>query len=73
MKPTTNYIVVLTEYERGWGSKDFHAVECETLDQAIAHETETNSHNTKPTVPDYYIVARIETDPRKFSNYERLL
>lgn len=73
MKPTTKYIVVLTEYERGWGSKDFHAVECETLDQAIAREAETNSQNNEPTVPDYYIVARIETDPRKFAYYEKLL
>lgn len=73
MKPTTRYLVVLREYERGWGSKDFVAREYSTLEEATAYSTSVNAENNLPTVPDYYINARIVSDPEEFSQYERLL
>jgi len=71
--PTTNYLVVLREYERGWGSKDFHAKQFTEYSDAKAYYTEVNSRNTAPSAPDYYIQARIETDPENFNTYERYL
>ena len=73
MKPTTTCIVVFTEYERGWGSKDFHAREYDDLEKAKNAAFEENSKNNLPVVPDYYIVARVVSDPTQFHFYESLL
>lgn len=56
------YYCVLREYERGWGSKDFHASGHATLEEATAAAAKVNAKNTAPSAPDYYINARVETD-----------
>jgi hypothetical protein len=71
--PTTNYLVVLREYERGYGSKDFHAEEYAQYSEAKAFCDLVNSENTASTAPDYYIQARIITNPEEFGQYERYL
>lgn len=68
-----NYMVILREHEGGWGSKDFHAFGFKTIQEAEAKEKEVNDKNNLPSAPDYYIKARIETDPRIFYQYERLM
>lgn len=70
---TARFMVILTEHERGWGAKPFHAEEFDDLAAAEAYEKQVNGENTLPTAPDYYITARIETDPRKFAGYKNLL
>ncbi len=49
--------VTLTEYESGWGSKDFTYRDFDTLSCAKAYQKEVNDENDKDYVPDYYIVA----------------
>jgi hypothetical protein len=73
MKTTTRHLVVLREYERGWGSKDFSASEFKDLDSASAYATSINAENTAKIAPDYYINARVVSNPAEFSNYEHLL
>lgn len=73
MKKTTKCLVVYTEYERGWGNKDFHAVEYDNLEKAQKVALEENSKNNLPVVPDYYIVARVVTDHAQFHHYEKLM
>lgn len=73
MKSNTKYMVVLREYERGWGSNDFVAHEYEDRDSAVAYVSSVNAENNLPTVPDYYITARLIEDPAEFKHYERLL
>ena len=70
MNPKFRFLVVLREHERGWGQKDFHADGFETLVEAEKSCYEVNSQNTAPNAPDYYIQARIITDPREFHLYE---
>lgn len=69
---TTRFMAVLTEYERGWGSKDFHAVKFDDYGKAKAYVDGTNAKNTEAKVPDWYCVARLITDPAEFHRYERL-
>lgn len=66
------YMAVLTEYERGWGSKDFHAVKFDDYTKAKAYVDGENAKNNEPKVPDWYCVARLITDPAEFHLYERL-
>ena len=73
MKKNTRYLVVLSEYERGWGSKDFVAHEYEEYAPAKAYADSVNAENNLPVVPDYYINARVVTNPEEFKQYESLL
>lgn len=52
------HVVVLREYERGWGSKDFLAYHFDTQKEAEEKVLEHNKENNESIVPDYYIVAR---------------
>lgn len=52
-----DHVGVLTEYERGWGSKMFVAKEFKTKAEAYTWIAEQNKQNTAPTAPDYYIQA----------------
>ena len=56
----TNFAVVYREYERGWGSKDFHATFHETWVEANRKVEEEHAKHTATVVPDYYITARVE-------------
>ena len=51
------HVVVLTEYERGWGSREFIARAHKTKVDADRYVHEVNSKNTSPTAPEYYIKA----------------
>lgn len=62
MKKTYNFYVVYTEYERGWGSKDFHAMGFNDKQDALNLINEENSKNTSLTAPEYYIQCSLETD-----------
>jgi hypothetical protein len=69
----TKYLVVYTEYERGFGSKD-DAMTCHTdYDASLKEADECNSKNTEKRVPDYYVVARVISDPKEFRFYRSLL
>ena len=72
-KPTTNYLVVHIEHERGWGASDFAVYEFEKFADAKKHAADVNSRNTAPTAPDQYFTARVITDPDEFQYYQRLL
>lgn len=64
-----NYAVVFTEYDRGWGSNQFHAVFYETRAEAEAKSNAENAKNTAPTAPDYYIqthVVPVHADNRAY-------
>lgn len=54
----TNFSVVMTEFERGWGSKPYATVyfytEAEAKEFAASHNAE---ENTAPSAPDWYVVA----------------
>jgi hypothetical protein len=52
-----DHVAVLTEYERGWGSKMFIAREFPSKAKADAWIAKQNKENTAPVVPDYYIQA----------------
>lgn len=70
MKP---FAVVFREYERGWGSKDFHAVFYDTYVEAEKVADTENAKNNASIVPDYYIQARVEVvTPRNQSWLENL-
>jgi hypothetical protein len=56
------FYCVLREYERGWGSKDFHATGHQTREAAQKAVDKVNAKNTAPSAPDYYVNARVETD-----------
>jgi hypothetical protein len=73
MNNLPRYLVVETEYERGWGSRDFAAKEFDCLESAKSYVDSVNAENTLPVVPDYYIVARLITDPRLIQKYSELL
>lgn len=73
MKETTRYLVVLREYERGWGSKDFVAHEYDDYESAREYANSVNAENNLDYVPDYYINARIITNPQEFRIYEDLV
>ena len=71
--PAPHAMVVLREYERGWGSKDFDATPFYNIENARSRVAEVNNKNTAPSAPDYYIVARLETDPSDFYDLARLI
>jgi len=54
------HVVILQEYERGWGSRQFSAQSYNCKEDALARVKEVNDQNTEPTAPDYYIIARYE-------------
>jgi hypothetical protein len=51
------FMVILTEYERGWGSKEFHRAYFDTLEAAKKYAAAENAKNNLPTAPDWYVVA----------------
>lgn len=53
------YQITVIESERGWG-QDSWTETFDTREEARDRITEINSHNTAPTAPDYYIMARPE-------------
>lgn len=61
-------LVVLTEHERGYGQREYHAVMFESLSDAEKYQVDINNGNYNP---ECYITAHIETDPRKFDRYKR--
>lgn len=65
-------LVVLREYERGWGSKDFDAQPFYDRAAAEARVKEVNSKNDQASAPDYYIVADLITKTETFGGYERI-
>jgi hypothetical protein len=50
------YRLLLTEYERGWGSTNEYC-QFNTRLEAEAYREEINSKNTLESVPDYYVTA----------------
>jgi hypothetical protein len=58
-KPTK---VVIIEAERGWGSRVDEVKMFPTRAAAEKFCRDYNADNNKPTVPDWYMVARIEGD-----------
>lgn len=52
--------VLIIESERGWGQKIDEIKEFTTLEEAEAFVKQYNSHNDQPTVPDWYMYAKIE-------------
>lgn len=70
--PSPVALVVLREYERGWGSKDFDAQPFYDRAAAEARVKEVNDNNDELYAPDYYIVASLVTEPESFSRYERI-
>jgi hypothetical protein len=70
---TARFLVVLREFERGWGSKDFLAKSFSSYQSAVTFADSVNLENNKRPVPDYYITARIITDPNKFSDFRKIM
>jgi hypothetical protein len=62
MKTMKKHVVILREYERGWGSKDFHCTEFGSKADAEKEMARINARNTAPHAPDYYIQARYEEE-----------
>lgn len=57
-KPTPTYRVVITEYERGWGSRVDETLYFDNEAEARAYARDYNlKHNSEPTVPDWYMRA----------------
>ena len=56
------HVVILREYERGWGSKDFYAAPYPSAKEALAKVDATNKLNNCKVVPDYYIIARYQSN-----------
>lgn len=52
--------VLIIESERGWGQKVDEVKEFDTREEAEKFCKEYNSKNNEPTVPDWYMYARIE-------------
>lgn len=60
--PDHRHLVLLTEYERGWGSKIIarHYFKTNLDAESYVNEVnEVNSENTSPTAPGYYIASYI--------------
>ena len=50
--------VVLTEYERGWGSKHFETIYFDNEEEAKKYAIDYNvTHNNLSYVPDWYVRA----------------
>lgn len=57
-KPTTVYVVQLTEYERGWGSKPWDTMYFDNEQEAKQYAVDYNKkHNNLDYVPDWYVRA----------------
>ena len=57
-KPTTVYVVEMTEYERGWGSKHWDTKYFDNAEEAKAWAIAYNKeHNTASSAPDWYVQA----------------
>jgi hypothetical protein len=56
--------VEIIESERGWGAKVDEVKEFDTLKEAEAFIKEYNAQNHEPEVPDWYMYARLQHDPR---------
>ncbi len=57
-KPTTVYKVVLTEYERGWGSKHWDTIYFDNAEEARKYALDYNiKHNSAKSTPDWYVRA----------------
>lgn len=70
MKP---FAVVITEYERGWGSREWHAIFFDTYLDAEKKMNEINAKNNLPYVPDEYDRADIVVvTPQNLARLERL-
>lgn len=63
-------LVILTEHESGYGQREYHAVEFDSLSDAEKYVEVVHANNNNH---DCYIRARVETDPRKFDQYKRFL
>ncbi len=53
----SKYRIKFTEYESGWGSKDFYGPESFFFDVLVQNYKECNLENDLPTAPDYYCTA----------------
>lgn len=51
--------VVVTEYERGWGSRVIDTLYFSNDEKAIRYRNEVNAKNTDPVAPDWYIAAEL--------------
>lgn len=49
--------VIITEHEKGWGSKVDEVIYFDTEANAQAYVKDFNSFNTRGTAPDWYMVA----------------
>lgn len=57
-KPTAVYVVQLTEYERGWGSKPWDTVYFDNEQEAKQYAVDYNKkHNNLDYAPDWYVRA----------------
>jgi hypothetical protein len=57
-KPTTVYKVVLTEYERGWGSKHWDTKYFDNAEEARKYALDYNiKNNSEKVTPDWYVRA----------------
>jgi hypothetical protein len=57
-KPTTTYKVVLTEYERGWGSKHWDTIYFDNETEARVYAENYNiKNNNLDHAPDWYVRA----------------
>jgi hypothetical protein len=57
----TAYRVSFTEYERGWGQKEWSTEYYDNAEEAKAVADAYNKeHNNKDYVPDWYVIARYE-------------
>ena len=52
-------MVIVTEYERGWGSKVIDTFYFSNDAKAIKYRDEVNSKNTAAVAPDWYISAEL--------------
>jgi hypothetical protein len=54
--------VLIIESERGWGQKIDEVKEFDTVAEAKKFVTDYNKYNTKKTVPDWYMYAKLENE-----------
>jgi hypothetical protein len=57
-KPTPTKVVII-ESERGWGQRIDEEMEFPTKAEAEAFIAKYNTQNNQPTVPDWYMYARL--------------
>lgn len=77
-KPVKNpkFLVIETESERGWGSKDIGCVGYASKEAADKAAKAVNDLNKEDSAPDYYIYARVvdvlDITPRQLESYLKL-